>query len=172
MKGFFNVLKGAYPSLKQLDKTLPPLAGEAIVRGSLIMEAAGKFKLTTDDAAGQGAAPAPGPMVYFALHGIDDPDVEMAGGMTGMPVQAPCEVECSEFDAAGTFAVGGFVMAGAGKLKDHATGATAIGVVTKAPYHRWSNAADAPAALVGKRTGNRVSVVALQTMYIPNLVTA
>lgn len=172
MKGFFNVLKGAYPSLKQLDKSLPVATGNTILRGSLMMEVAGEFQLTTDDAAGQGALNAPGPIPYFALQGSADPDVEMAGVVTGMPVIAPCEVETDQF--AGTPTLGSFLMAGAGVLKAHIDDATACGIVTKAPYYRWSNAetVDPSPALVGRRTGNRVNVIALQTVYIPNLSTS
>lgn len=166
MKGFFNVLKGAYPSLKQLDKSLPPKAGEAIIRGSLIKEVAGEFALTE---ATDATAPV-APMVYFALQGAGEPDVEMAGVVTGLSVAAPQEVETDQFT--GAPAVGAYLTAGAGVLVAHADGENAYGVVTKASTYRWSNAEDAPPALVGKRTGNRVQTIALQTLFIPNLVTA
>ena len=172
MQGFFNVLKGAYPSLKQLDKTLPVKAGDAVIRGSLLVEDAGEFRLAVN-ATDAGAADAPGPIAYFALHGAEDPDVEMAGGTTGMPVTAPCEVETDQIDVSGTpatdYAVGNYVTAGDGVLAPLADENTALGVVTKAPYYRWSNAQEAPGAYVGKRTGARVMVIALQTLYIPSL---
>jgi hypothetical protein len=174
MKGFFNVLKGAYPSLKQLDKSLPVKAGDAVVRGSLMVVDAGEFRLSV--AADAGGANAPGPVCYFAFHGADDPDVEMAGVNTGMPCVAPCEIETDQWATLGTpatdFAVGNYVQAGDGVLAPFVDDSTAVGVVTKAPYYRWSNPEDAPGALVGKRTGNRVQVIAVHTLYIPNLSTS
>jgi len=166
MKGFFNVLKGAYPSLKQLDKSLPPKAGDAIIRGSLIKEVGGEFTLTV---AGDAAA-LPAPMVYFALQGAGEPDVEMSGVITGLSVAAPQEVETDQYS--GAPAVGAYLAPGDGVLAPHVTTQNAVGVVTKAATYRWSNAEDAPPALVGKRTGNRVQVIALQTLFIPGLVTA
>lgn len=174
MQGFFNVLKGAYPALKQLDKSLPPKDGDAIIRGSLMKVANGEFALTV--AADAGALNAPGPVVYFAFHQAGDPDVQMAGSITGMPVTAPCEVETDQIDVSGTpatdYAVGKYVQAGDGVLAPHVDDATAVGVVTKAPVYRWANGIDAPGEYVGKRTGSRVMTIAIQTLYIPNLSTA
>lgn len=172
MQGFFNVLKGAYPSLKQLDKSLPVKAGDAVIRGSLMVEDAGEFRLAVA-ATDAGAADAPGPVAYFAFQGANDPDVEMAGVVTGMPCTAPCEVETNQIDVSGTpatdYAVGKYVAAGDGVLAPLADENTALGVVTKAPYYRWSNAQDATGKYVGARTGDRIQVIAIQTLYIPSL---
>ena len=174
MKGFFNVLKGAYPSLKQLDKSLPVKVGDAVIRGSLMKVDTGKFALTV--AADAGVLNTPGPICYFAFHAAGEPDVQMAGVNTGMPVTAPCEVETNQIDVSGTpetdYAVGKYVQAGDGVLAPHVDDSTAIGVVTKAPYYRWSNAEDAAGEYVGKRTGSRVQCIAIHTLYIPNLSTS
>lgn len=174
MQGFFNVLKGAYPSLKQLDKSLAPKDGDAIIRGSLMKVDSGEFALTA--AADAGGANAPGPVVYFALQQAGDPDVQMAGSVTGMPVTAPCELETDQIDVSGTpatdYAVGNYVQAGDGVLAPFTDDSTAVGIVTKAPYYRWANGIDAAGEYVGKRTGGRVMAIAIQTLYIPNLSTS
>lgn len=166
----FNVLKGAYPSLKQLDKTLPLGTGRSsIVRGSAmrIDPATNKFVPTAADVASQGAAGVPGPVIYFSLQNAGDPDVVMANGITGIPCTMPNEVETDQYDTGASISVGSFLMAGAdGKVTLHTTGKTAIGLVTKAAYSRWSNNA---VAVEGVKTGNRISVIAFLTIYAPDM---
>jgi len=175
MQGFLNVLKGAYPSLKQLDKSLPVKAANAIIRGSLIRvdTATNEFQLT--EAGDAGAANSPGPVCYWALQAATDPDVQMAGVLTGIPCTAPMELETDQIDTndpGNDFVVGAYVSAGVGVIKAHADDETAIGVVTNAASFRWANGIDAAGEYVGRRTGTRVQVVAIQTLYIPNLSTA
>jgi hypothetical protein len=167
--GFFNVLKGAYPDLKQLDKTLPLGTGGAnLVRGSLmrIDTGAGKFVPTGADASSQGGAGAPGPIIYFCLQNAADPDVQMANGITGIPCTMPMEVETDQFDSS-NIVLGSYIMAGAsGKATLHTNGLTAIGLVTSPAYTRWSNNA---VAVAGVKTGTRISVISFWTMYHPEL---
>lgn len=171
-QGHFNVLKGAYPTLDQLDKVLPVADAETgIVRGSTLrIDTSGAndaWVRTAADAASQGAANTPGPVIYFALQDQGQPDVDMSGVVNAIPCTMPMEVETDQFDAGGTFAVGAFVSAGAdGQVVDHADDLTAIGVVTKGPYSRWVNDA---VAVAGKRTGARKNVIAFLTTYQPNL---
>lgn len=163
----FNVLKGAYPHLQQLDKTLPlGTGGTNLVRGSVMYVAASKFTPSAADTASHGVAGTPGPICYFCLQNAADPDVQMAGGITGLSCTMPMEVETDQFDTS-SIVLGSYVMAGANaKLTLHTTGCTAIGLVTKAAYSRWSNNA---VAVAGVKTGNRISVISLWTMYAPEL---
>lgn len=166
--GHFNVLKGAYPTLAQIDKVLPVADAETgIVRGSAIRVESGEWIRTAADAASQGAAGVAGPIIYFALQDQGQPDVDMAGVLNALSCTMPMEVETDQYDGAGSFPVGGYVMAGAdGKVTDHTDDLTAIGVVTKGPTTRWVNDAE---AVAGRRTGNRVDVIAFLTTYQPNL---
>lgn len=168
-QGHFNVLKGAYPTLGQIDKILPVADAETgIVRGSAIRDnGSQEWIRTAADAASQGAAGVAGPVIFFALQDQGQPDVGMAGVLNALSCTMPMEVETDQFDAGGTFAVGGYVMAGAdGEVTDHTDDLTAIGVVTKGPTTRWVNDA---VAVAGSRTGNRVDVIAFLTTYQPNL---
>jgi hypothetical protein len=174
MPGHLSVIKGAAPSLHQLD-TIAPLApisaGQTpVTRGSLMYLAAtgpnaGKFVKTGDNVASHGDEDTAGPIVHWALHDAGDPDVKMARVMAAYPCTMPLELETSSFDDAQTYALGQKVMAGAdGKLVPHVAGATAIGSVTVPPAVRWINNA---VAVPGERTGNRGSVITIQTMYLP-----
>lgn len=165
--GHFNVLKGAYPNLVQLDKTLPlGTGGTALVRGSVMYASAGTFVPSAADQASHGAAGHPGPICYFCLQNAGDPDVQMANGVTGLSCTQPMEVETDQFDSS-AIVLGSYVMAGANaKLTLHTTGCTAIGLVTKAAYTRWSNNA---VAVAGVKTGTRISVISLWTMYAPDM---
>jgi hypothetical protein len=169
--GFFNVLKGAYPSLRQLDKTLPIGSNStAITRGSCMkigtVGDAGKFVIANND---NGAAHTPGPVIYFSFQNAADPDVKMAGGITGMPCLMPCEVETDQFDQSAIVA-GSFLMSGAaGVLTLHTDDKTAVGVCTKAAAYRWSNQAPQSGADGTVRTGNKVQTIAFWTLYAPNL---
>jgi hypothetical protein len=172
--GFFNVLKGAYPSLRQLDKTLPIGSNStAITRGSCMKIGtvgadAGKFVIANND---NGAANVPGPVIYFAFQNYADPDVKMAGGITGMPCLMPCEVETDQFDQSNIVA-GSFLMSGAaGALTLHLDDRTAVGVCTKAASYRWSNQAPTASSDSTPRTGDKIQTIAFWTMYAPNLST-
>jgi len=165
-KGHFNVLKGAYPSLVQLDKTLKVADGVTdLVRGSTIRVSSGTWVKTADDVASKGEAGTPGPVIYFALNDQDQPDVKMAGGLTALSCTMPIEVETDQYN--GTPAVGTLLVGGAdGKVQAHAAGETAIGVVTKAAYRRWINDKDVGGAALGG-FGN---VIAFMTMYSPDIL--
>ena len=170
--GHFNVLKGAYPHLQQLDKTLPlGTGGAALVRGSAMYVSAGTFIPTAADAPSQGSASAPGPIIYFCLQNAADPDVQMANGVTGLPCTMPMEVETDQFNIGAGIALGAYLMAGASgcvspMVPTTDTGKTAIGLVTGAPYTRWSNNA---VAVAGVKTGTRISVISFWTMYAPEM---
>ena len=114
--GFFNVLKGEYPGLKQLDKTLPLGTGATVlVRGSLMYvdPSTNKFIPAAADAATQGVKDiTPGAVMYWSLQNAEDPDVKMANGVTGLPCTQPMEIETDQFDTS-AIVLGSFVMGGA-----------------------------------------------------------
>jgi hypothetical protein len=170
--GWFNVLKGAYPSLQQIDKTLNVAAAQTgIVRGSLIYQDGTEFKLATAT-----QATAAGAYVFFALMGQDDLVAGMAGTIgqgapggvariTGLAVGMPFEFESSEFDIGSTYAVGQVLTCGAGgELVAHTTGDNAVAQVTKVVSTRWVNNA---VAVTGFRTGANLSILTARTVWIP-----
>jgi len=190
--GLFNVIKGAYPGLQQIDKTLPVASTESgIVRGSAVKEVAGEFVLTlaSDAGSGAGGVTTPGAYVYFALMSQLDLTAGMAGTIgqgvsggqatiTGLACSMPMECETDQF--VGSPALGAYLtLAGTaanadgngGKLVTYtaANGETVYGQVTKASTVRWANDA---VAVSGWRTGNKVTVIRFRAMYIPGLKTA
>jgi len=154
--GLLNVLKGSAPGLAQLDKTLP-VAGTGIERGSLLVEDAGKFRLSEATDADSGS------VVYFSNGSQEDPDAMMAGGVTGISCTQSLSLELDRFT--GTPAVGAYLQAGAdGKLVAHVTGKTAVFLVTKASYQRWSNNAAVPGK---QRLGTNVACIQGWTVFMP-----
>ena len=172
---WFNVLKGAYPSLQQVDKTLLVASGQTgIVRGSLIYQSGTEFKLATaaDDADVT-------KYVYIALMGQDDLTAGMAGGVgqgvpagqariTGLATGMPFEFETDQFDATVNYTIGMLLKPGNyGKLTSHGTGKNCVAQVTKTVRSRWVNNA---IAVTGYRTGANVNVLTARTLWIPKLV--
>ena len=173
--GWFNVLKGAYPTLQQIDKTLMVAAGETgIVRGSLVYQSGSEFKLATASQDADVSA-----YIYFALMGQDDLTAGMAGTrgqgvfggrarITGLASGMPAEFETDQFDAGQTYAIGDLLKpAAAGKLTLHSTGKNCVAQVTKLVASRWVNDA---VAVTGYRTGANVNVLTARTLWIPKLV--
>lgn len=182
MAGWFNVIKGAYPSLQQLDKTLP-VAGTGIVRGSLIyVNNNGRFALADVAQANDESA-----YIYISLNDQTGLTEGMAGGIgqgtgnvanyplnpgnitaaaavvTGIGVGQPFEFETDQFT--GNPAVGALLTVGAnGKLVEWTEGKNVVGQVTKAAATRWANSAT---AVAGFRTGANVSVLTVRSLWIP-----
>jgi len=185
--GLLNVIKGAYPSLQQIDKTLPAdtTNGVSIVRGSLMRESSSKWVIGAADATCQGTSTTPGAYMYIALMDYADLVAGMAGGvgqgvsggldhlgaaatgprLTGLAISMPMEIETDQYNGSPT--VGQFLMCGAnGKFTVLTDGLTALGQVTQGVTTRWANDA---IAVTGWRTGNKVNVIRIRTMYIPGL---
>ena len=176
---WFSVIKGAYPSLQQIDKTLNVGARETdIVRGSVVKTVAG---IVGEEFVLAAAADATDPTayVYFALVGQDDFTAGMAGTIgqgpaggvariTALAVGMPMEFQTDQYDSGnGTYAVGTLLtVADGGLLGEHSTGDNAVAQVTVAPFERWVNDA---VAVPGRRTGARVSVIQARTMWVPTL---
>jgi hypothetical protein len=177
---WFSVLKGAYPSLQQIDKTLPVASGTTgIVRGSLIYESNGTWLLATATQVATVTA-----YIHFALMAQTDLTAGMAGSVgagapntiaypavakvTGLAVGMPMEFETSEFVKTAVYTVGQLLaVANGGKLTAHNSGNNCIAQVTKASRVRWVNDA---IAVTGYRTGANVDVLTARTLWIPKLV--
>ena len=144
-----NFLKGAYGTIRQIDKSLPVKSGEVgIERGSLLLVEGAEFR---------NAVAGDTDMAYLSLHGQNEPDVQMTGVLTALPVNVTSgEVETDMFD--GALAIGDKLTIGAGKVIKLTNAATEVevGTVTKAPAMRWVNNYRKPGAM---RTGGRVSVI-------------
>lgn len=185
--GWFNVLKGAYPSLQQIDKTLDLDAGETgIVRGSLMYESTtAKFKLANAADATDSEK-----YLYFCLQPQTDLVAGMAGSIgqgtakvwtggttvvsagvarvTGLAVGMPFEFETDQF-VADTYHIGQLLtVADGGLLADHTSGDNCVAQVTKAVFSRWVNDA---VAITGWRTGANVNVLTARTLWVPLLTT-
>lgn len=186
--GWFNVLKGAYPSLQQIDKTLDLDSGETgIVRGSLMYQSTtNKFKL-----ANAADKTDPTKYLYFCLQPQTDLVAGMAGSIgqgtakvwtggttvtspgvarvTGLAVGMPFEFETDQF-VADQYTIGELLsVANGGLLAAHNSGENCVAQVTKTVAARYVNDAW---AVTGWRTGHTVNVLTARTLWIPLLVTA
>jgi len=173
---FFNVLKGAYPTLQQIDLTLPVAAGQSgIVRGSLVYQDGTEFKL-----AGAAQATVAAVYLHFCLMAQTDLTAGMAGSrgqgsasgqavITGLAPAMPLQFETDQFNTAITYTVGMLLTVGAsGKLTQHTTGDHCVAQVTAVVTSRWVNNA---VAVTGFRTGANVSVLRARTLWHPLLAT-
>jgi hypothetical protein len=177
--GWFNVLKGAYPTLQQIDKTLVLKAGETdVVRGTLIYEDTnGQWvKATASDDAD------PAKHIHFALMPQDDLTAGMAGSVgqgaygpntgglpriTGLSCSMPMEFETDQYDTGQTYAIGDLLKpANGGVVTLHSTGKNCVGQVTKLVASRWVNNA---VAVTGYRTGANVNVLTARSLWVPKL---
>lgn len=175
--GWFSPVKGSYPSLAQVDKTLPIAAGSAkIERGTIVALAQG------DDPKSDGVfkvADATDTVLYVSLQDDTDPTAGFAGSafdpkggvpaITGIDLAQDGEYETSVF-AAGDYVVGDKLYVADGQLTKTGSGKV-VGIVTRAPATRWVNDAIAvPDQSNGKtdprlalRTGARLSVLRFKT---------
>lgn len=174
--GWFKTIKGASPSLAQIDKTLSVGVGEeGIVRGTLLridssyeQENGGVFRM-----AQAADATDPATMIYIALVGQDDYQAGMAGTIgqgvaggvariTGLSAVMPQEFETDQFD--GDLAVGTKLTCGDdGKLVAAVAGDCVVAIVTKANSTRWVNDAQVPGV---NRTGAPVEVIQAATAWV------
>jgi len=174
--GWFNVLKGAYPTLQQIDKTLDVGARTVgIVRGSLMYQASTNVWAL----AGAGDDSDAEKYLYFALQAQTDLVAGMAGTIgqgvaggvarvTGLAVGMPFEFETDQFVMPASYYIGQLLtVANGGKLADHSSGKNCVAQVTKAVFSRYVNDA---VAVTGWRTGANVNVLTARTLWIPKLV--
>ena len=180
--GWFSPIKGHYPSLSQIDKTLPVKTGNTgIVRGMVIEMTAGnnadgEFKIAADatnDA-----------LLYIALQDYKDAQAGMAGttgfdgnvppikegnisipgvtagtpAITGLSLSMEGEYETDQFDNDGlsTAVIGDGLTVVNGLFTKATGGAKVVAVLTGTPYSRWVNNASAKPAGADARSGGVV----------------
>jgi len=178
---FLNVLKGPYPGLGQIDRTLPvAAAATGIERGSFLkVNADNEYEVAT--ASDTGSATVAGAFVYIALQDQLDLVAGMAGNVGQGAVSAAngqavinalaiipsMQIETDMYDAEADWAVGDWcALADGGIVTEHADGETAVAKVDAVPVARWVNNAT---AVTGWRTGAPTNVITLTTVYIPSL---
>lgn len=190
--GWFNVLKGAYPSLQQIDMVLDVSStATGLVRGTLMyVDASGTNPVFAVAAAAQSTAV--GAYLYFALIPQDNLAAGMAGTagleaditvagvhgsglkagvarVNGLAVGMPIEFETSEY-VADTYTVGQLLtVANGGKLTKLTLDATArncVAQVTRVVRAKWVNNA---IAVTGRRTGANVNVLTARTLWVPGM---
>jgi hypothetical protein len=176
--GWFSPVKGSYPSLAQVDKTLPIAAGSAkIERGTIIaltVDSTGKFK----DTGVFKVATSNDKILYVALQDDTDPTAGFAGtsfdpnggvpAITGIDLGQDGEYETSVF-ADGDYTIGQSLYVNNGVLTGTGSG-TVVGYVTGVPSYRWINDAVAVPDKAGstdprlaKRTGASKRVLRFKT---------
>lgn len=173
--GWFSPIKGSYPSLAQVDKTLPVKSdATAIVRGSILAldgegtEGVWKLANNTDK------------LFYVALQDYNDPTAGYAGTahgdragtprITALSLDMAGEYETSEYDATKTYTVGGALTVSGGKLtpaSEEGNNAV-VGYVTLVPTSRWiNNAISLPSGgtdqRLATRTGAQKRVIRFRT---------
>lgn len=175
--GWFSPVKGSYPSLAQVDKTLPIAEGSAkIERGTIVAlakDSTGTYKNGVFKVAG-----ADDTLLYVSLQDDTDPTAGFAGtafdpkggvpAITGIDLAQDAEYETSMF-AEGNYEVGQALHVADGVLTNTGSGKV-VGYVTGVPTTRWVNDAVAVPDKAGstdprlaKRTGARVSVLRFKT---------
>lgn len=178
---WFNVLKGSYPSLQQIDQVLPVGSSETgLVRGTLmyvdieglvpvykVAQAADAIDVTK--------------YLYFSLIPQDDFTAGMAGTIgqgvaggvakvNGLAVGMPMEFETSEY-VADTYDVGALLtVANLGKLTKltlTSHGQNCVAQVTRPVASKWVNNA---IAITGRRTGANINVLTARTLWVPGMI--
>ena len=172
--GWFSPVKGEYPGLSQVDKTLPVKSGiTSLERGMIVA-------LKSDDGSKEGvwdvAGSADTELLYVALQDLSDPTAGFAGdafnpdgGMpriTALDLGQDGEFETSVF-ADEEFAVGDALYVANGKLTK-TSGAKLVGYVTSPRTERWiNNAIAVPAGGTDQRlafrTGANKEVIRFKT---------
>lgn len=178
--GWFSPVKGEYPGLSQVDKTLPVASDvSALERGQIVVLKAGSNDNEEKNGVWAVATAADTDLFFVALQDYNDPTAGFAGTsfnpkdggkpcITAIDLAQDGEYETSVYDTTvSDWKVGDKVYVGAeGKLTN--TGATAIGYLTAAPATRWVNNAIAlppgqTDARLAYRTGASVSVIRFKT---------
>ena len=159
--GWFSPIKGHYPSLGQIDKTLPVGSGSdnaGLQRGMIL-----KVAPDTNNAEGAFVIPATiaeGDLLYIALQDYADAQAGMAGTtgfdagvnpaapvtpgvptVTGLSLDMEGEYETDQYDDTikDTDGVGTKLTVVAGKLSKLTGEGVVVAYLTSKPYGRWIN---------------------------------
>jgi hypothetical protein len=176
---WFSPVKGAYPSLAQVDKTLPVKEGidlDNIKRGTVMHVDATTNTFALGAEAGN---------TYISLQNGDDTQAEFAGGtwfgngktdienatrkpgtpaVTGLSMTMAGEYETDNFT--GEIVVGTKLTAGTDGIIKAAGGSDpAFAICTSAPAARWVNNAEVTSGYgASRRQGASVSVIRFKTI--------
>ena len=174
--GWFSPIKGSYPSLAQVDKTLPVKKGvDTVTRGTIVA-------LKEDPSSREGVwnvASGTDELLYVALADFSDPASGFAGSafnpdggvprITAISLSMDGEYETTEFDATKTYKAGEPLYAEGGKLTNvKGTATTVAGYVTMPAATRWINdaiavPADCKDPRLAIRTGANKPVLRFRT---------
>lgn len=162
--GWFSPVKGSYPSLAQVDKTLPVTENvTAIERGTIVALGSGDdgnpvWKLPNGSS---------DKLLYVALQDYSDPTAGYAGtafdpkggvpAITGIDLAQDGEYETSVYDDKATYAIGDALQANSNGVLTKATGDNyVVGYVTATPFQRWvNNAIATPPGMTDQRLAYR-----------------
>lgn len=163
--GWFSPVKGTYPDLAQVDKTLPVKGSvKTIERGTIVA-----LKADSDGISAEGVWDVAGTtdkLLYVALQDYTDPTAGFAGTafdpkggvpcITALSLDMDAEYETTVFDVEKTYAAGDPLKVVNGKLTKAENGDNVIGYVTKPKTERWiNNAIAAPADVTDQRLAVR-----------------
>lgn len=146
--GWFSPVKGHYPSLSQVDKTLPVKAGvSTITRGTIVT-----LKADPDGNSNEGVwdiAQEGDKLLYVAFQDYTDPTAGFAGTAFDPKGGVPCitalaldqegEYETTEYDTSKTYVAGAPLKVVAGKLTLAESEDEAVGYVARPATERWIN---------------------------------
>lgn len=148
--GWFSPVKGAYPSLGQVDKTLPLGEGIELKRGMIVALGSGDGSDFQKDGVWE-LPKADSKILYVALQDSTDPTAGFAGTsfdpkggvpcITALDLNQDAEYETEMFKG-DNFSIGQALYAGTdGFITNDSTGLTSdpVGYVTSVPTERWIN---------------------------------
>ena len=177
---WFNVLKGASPSLQQIDQVLPVGSSETgLVRGTaMYVDASGTYPVYR--VAGAAQAIDPTAYIWYSLIPQDDFTAGMAGtigqGVGGgyakvnaLACGMQMAFETTEY-VADTYDIGTLLTIANGGLLTtltlSATPTNCVGQVRDAIRSKWQNNA---IAITGRKLGANVNVLTVQAMWVPGM---
>lgn len=179
--GWFSPVKGHYPSIAQVDKTLPVKEGVTNVKRGTIIALVADDTGKSEDGVWKVAA-ATDKLLYVSLQDYSDPTAGFAGtafdpkggvpAITGIDLAQEGEYETSVFDTDKTYTVGQALYVANGVLTNVDPGSgTVVGYVTRPSTDRWiNNAIAVPDQSKGEtdprlalRTGAKQAVLRFRT---------
>lgn len=169
--GWFSPVKGSYPSLAQVDKTLPVDASAAAIKRGTIVALSADDTGVSKEGVWKIATGAADEILYVALQDYSDPTAGFAGSafvpnptdthparpaITALDLAQDAEYETTEFDTTKEYTVGQKLYVGTGGVLTNVTGSQVVGYVTAPATSRWiNNAIAVPAGQTDQRLAYR-----------------